>query len=438
MLRKILFVLLFPALANAQLMGTNVDRIIAKVDNYYILRSEVETIMLRANQQNQKIDKCQALESLAVQKLLVAKAEIDSVIVDASMVSNQLDARMGEMIRMYGSEKNIVEQFNKSIETLKSEVRQQVSEQLTAQKMQQTITEGMSVTPQEVRKFFTNIPKDSLPEVPAEVVVGQLVRFAKLTKSQKTDLIQRLEELKQRVINGEKFEDLAKEYSEDQGSKPYGGELGWAKRGQMVPEFEAASMKLKPGELSDIVESTHGFHLIQLQDIRGQEYRAKHILLRPEYSRLDMSEPTRFLDSLANLIRIDTLSFERAVRLHSEDEATQYGGGIITDMETGAYKLPLDLSMEPNLYFAVDTMKVGSITKPLSYRSYDGKTGMRLLYLKEKFKPHKISMEEDYEKIKEFALMNKQNQEIEKWFREAIGEVYIKIDPEYDTCKLFQ
>ncbi|MCR9065864.1 MAG: peptidylprolyl isomerase [Cytophagales bacterium] len=438
MFKKALLLLLLPVLSQAQMVGTNLDRIIAKVDNYYILRSEVETLLLRSKEQQQPINKCQALESLAVQKLLVAKAEIDSVVVEPDMVENQLDARMGEMVRIYGSEKNIVEQFNKSLETLKSEVRQQVSEQLTAQQMQQTITENISVTPQEVKKFFSAIPKDSLPDIPSEVVVGQLVRLAKLTRSQKDDLVNRLNELRLKVETGESFETLAKEYSEDQGSRTYGGDLGWAKRGQMVPEFEAAAMKLKPNEMSEVVESSFGFHLIQLLEIRGQEYHARHILLRPEYNRLDMTVPTKDLDSLRNLILIDTLTFEKAVRLHSEDENTKYTGGIITDPNTGSNKMALDQTMEPNLYFAVDTMKVGSITRPIPYRSPDGKTGMRLLYLKNKYSPHVINMKDDYEKIKEFALMNKKNEEIDKWFKEAIAEVYIKIDPEYQVCRLFE
>ncbi len=438
MFKKALLLLLLPVLSQAQMVGTNLDRIIAKVDNYYILRSEVETLLLRSKEQQQPINKCQALESLAVQKLLVAKAEIDSVVVEPDMVENQLDARMGEMVRIYGSEKNIVEQFNKSLETLKSEVRQQVSEQLTAQQMQQTITENISVTPQEVKKFFSAIPKDSLPNIPSEVVVGQLVRLAKLTRSQKDDLVNRLNELRLKVETGESFETLAKEYSEDQGSRTYGGDLGWAKRGQMVPEFEAAAMKLKPNEMSEVVESSFGFHLIQLLEIRGQEYHARHILLRPEYNRLDMTVPTKDLDSLRNLILIDTLTFEKAVRLHSEDENTKYTGGIITDPNTGSNKMALDQTMEPNLYFAVDTMKVGSITRPIPYRSPDGKTGMRLLYLKNKYSPHVINMKDDYEKIKEFALMNKKNEEIDKWFKEAIAEVYIKIDPEYQVCRLFE
>ncbi|MGR3809865.1 peptidylprolyl isomerase [Jiulongibacter sp. NS-SX5] len=438
MIKKVLLLLVLPLISQAQRIGTNVDRIVAKIDNYYILRSEVETILQRSKEQSQEINKCQALESLAVQKLLVAKAEIDSVIVEPDVVENQLDARMGEMIRIYGSEKNIVEQFNKSLETLKSEVRQQVSEQLTAQQMQQTITEGMSVTPAEVKIFFDNIPKDSLPTIPTEVKVAQLVRLAKLTKAQKSELVARLEDLRLRVEKGEKFEKLAEEYSEDQGSRTYGGDLGWAKRGQMVPEFEAAAMRLEPNQMSEVVESSFGFHLIQLIEIRGQEYHARHILLRPEYNRLDMTQPTQFLDSLRNFIQTDSIKFEDAVRLHSEDDNTKYTGGIIQDPTSGSDRMALDLSMEPNLYFTVDTMKIGSVTKPLAYRSADGKTGMRLLYLVNKYEPHKINMKDDYEKIKQFALINKQNVEIDKWFREAIAEVYIKIDPEYEVCKLFE
>jgi peptidyl-prolyl cis-trans isomerase SurA len=438
MLKKAILLILLPFLGQAQLVGTNVDRIIAKIDNYYILRSEVETLLVRSKEQGQPIDKCQALESLAVQKLLVAKAEIDSVVVDQVMVETQLDARMAEMVRIYGSEKNIVEQFNKSVETLKSEVRKQVSEQMTAQNMQEQITDGLTVTPYEVKKFISSIPKDSLPNIPNEVEVGHLVRLAKLTVAQKGDLVKQLEDIKLKIEVGAKFEDMAKEFSEDQGSKTYGGDLGWAKRGQMVPQFEATAMKLKPNELSHVVESDFGFHLIQLLEIRGQEYHARHILLRPEYSRLDMTDATHFLDSIAVLIKADSISFEKATSLYSEDENTRYTGGLLTDPTTGSIKMPLDLSMEPNLYFAVDAMKVGNISAPIPYRSADGKTGMKILYLKKSYPPHKININDDYEKIREFALMNKRNVEIDKWFTEAIGEVYIKIDPDYQVCRLFQ
>lgn len=437
MLNKFIVFFLISAGAMAQ-TPINVDKIIAKIDNYYILKSDVENLLSRSNEQNQELDKCRALESLAVQKLLVAKAEIDSVLVEDDIVKNQLDARMGEMVRIYGSEKNIVEQFNKSIESLKSEVRETVKEQLVAQKMQQTITSEVKITPNEVRRFFNSIPKDSLPMVPAEVTVAQIVRFAKLTKSQKNDLIGKLQGYKERILGGEKFEELAKEFSEDQGSKSYGGDLGWAKRGQMVPQFEATAMQLDPGEMSDVVESDFGFHLIQTLEIRGQEYHARHILLRPEYNRLDMTDATKFLDSLRMEIAKDSITFTRAAQKWSEDEGTKYSGGVVFNPQTGSDRLSLDASMEPNLYFTLDTMKVGVVSKPLNYRSADGKTGMRLLEQVQLYPSHEVNMKDDYEKIKEFAMAEKSNREVDKWFKEAIAEVYIKIDPEYSVCRLFE
>ncbi|HLO44256.1 MAG TPA: peptidylprolyl isomerase [Leadbetterella sp.] len=418
--------------------STNVDKIIAKIDNYYILKSEVETIVERGKQEGQELNRCQALESLAIQKLLVAKAEIDSVIVEEDMVNGQLDARMQEMIRAYGSEKNIVQQFSKSIETLKSELKSQVREQLTSDKMRNTITEKVNVTPLEVKEFFSKIPKDSLPTIPTEVIISQIVRLAPVTKAMKDELIERMNDFKKRIEKGENFADLAKEFSEDQGSRVQGGDLGWAKRGQMVAEFEAAAMTLDSGKLSGIIESDFGFHLIQTLEKRGQEYRARHILLRPDYSRLDLTEPKKFLDSLRNQITIDSIKFERAVKLHSQDKNTADAGGIIINPETGSNWQAVDVSMEPNLYFTVEPMKVGTISAPMNYRTADGKTGMRLIKIAAKKEAHRANMKDDYEKLKNYALNNKQNESIEKWFKDAISEVYINIEKEYEACKLFE
>lgn len=447
MFKKIIITLCFPIWAFSQTSSqtdlplevlSNVDKIVAKIDNYYILKSEVESIVVRAKQENQNLSPCKALESLAVQKLLVAKAEIDSVIVDNDMVNSQLDARMAEMIRLYGNEKNIVQQFNKSIETLKSEFRTEVKERLTAQKMQQTITEKLNITPYEVKKFFSQVPSDSLPIIPTEVILSQIVKLAKVSDEQKNDLIQKLEGIKRKIELGENFADLAKEYSEDQGSKSYGGDLGWSKRGQMVPEFEAAAMSLDSGKLSGIVESDFGFHLIQTIELRGQEFHARHILLRPDYSILDITDSKNFLDSLRNKIIIDSLNFEKQVKIHSDDKMTSTSGGIIIDEESGSNKLQLDANMETYTYFAVDSMKVGQISRPMNYRTPDGKTGMRIVYLKDKIEAHTANLKDDYEKLRNYALNNKQNEIVEKWFREAISEVYISIDPEYKTCKLFE
>lgn len=422
---------------SAYSQATNIDRIIAKVDNYYILKSEVEGIMLQSKSENQGMDKCQALESIAIQKLLVAKAEIDSVIVEPDAINEQLDARMQQMARMYGGEKNIVEQFGKSIETFKSEVRTQVAEQLIAQKMQTTITEGLKVTPNEVKKFFNKIPTDSIPAIPKQVEIAQIVRLGVVTKVQKDELRQRLRNYKKQIEAGEDFASMAKIYSEDLGSRETGGDLGWAKRGQMVPEFEATAMKMQANEMSDVVESDFGYHLIQTIEIRGQEYHARHILLRPDYNRLELSGAKSFLDSLSQQITVDTISFESQVR-YSEDEETALRGGFISSPRTGTSKLNLDQDMEPNLYFMVDTMQVGTVSATVPFRSQEGKTGYRLIYFKKSYEPHTANLSTDYELIQQYAMAEKKNRQIEKWFKEAMEEVFVKIDPEYESCNILR
>jgi peptidyl-prolyl cis-trans isomerase SurA len=430
------------AVAAPDTLGNNeavvLNKIIAKVDNYYVLKSDLDEAMqsYAANGQ-QAPQKCQLLESLVINKMMLAKAEIDSVVVDDKQIDSQLDSRMSYMVQQYGSEKNIVEQFGKSLEMLKGEVRTQVRDQLLTRKMQETITEKTKVTPREVLKFFNTIPKDSLPYMPAEVEVGQIVRYAVVTKSQKDVLRQRLQALKDSVLRGADFAVLAKANSEDIGSGEKGGDLGYAKRGMMVAPFEGAALKLKPGELSDVVESEFGFHLIQLIETRGAEYHARHILLRPEYNRLEVTEPTRFLDSLRTMIVADSIKFDKAAKDFSEDKATADAGGLLRDAQTGSARMAMDGTMDYALFSILDTMTVGKITPVLPYRSDDGKTGVRILYYKTKIEPHTADYKLDFEKLQNIVMQNKKNKAIDEWFRKSVGDVYITVDPEYTSCRIF-
>lgn len=425
-------------LAVAQGQGVSINKIIAKVDNYFVLKSDLEEAYNSYVAQNQTPpNKCQLLESLVINKMMLAKAEIDSVVVEEKLVDNQLDSRMSYMIQQFGSEKNIVEAYGKSLEMLKSELRTQVKDQMLVQKMQQKITTDVKVTPREVKKFFDGIPKDSLPYMPAEVEVGQIVRFAKANKEQKDVLRQRLLDMKKLVQEGRDFAALAKEYSEDVGSGQNGGDLGFAKRGAMVAPFEAAALKLKPGEMSDVVESEFGFHLIQMIETRGAEYHARHILLRPDYNRLDITGPTHFLDSLKHLIEIDSVKFEKAAKNSSEDKNTADAGGLLRNPESGSSRLAMDPSMEYALFALLDTMKVGSVSAPIPYRTEDGKSAMRILYFKSKIPPHTADYKLDFEKLQSIVLANKKNRAIDDWFRKSVGDVYITVDPEFNECKVF-
>jgi len=414
------------------------DRIIVKVDNYFILKSEVENQYqqyITSGQANSP-NRCQILEGLVVNKLMLAKAEIDSVIVDDKRIEAELNSRMEQMEGQYGSAKNIVEAYGKSIATLKEDLRSSLKEQLTGRKMQDKITDEVKITPKEVAAFFNEIPRDSLPYLPAEVEISHIIRVAKPNKNQKEELYAKLLDFRRRVEKGESFEELAKVHSEDLGSGRRGGDLGFAKRGAMVAPFEAAALRLKPNQMSDIVESEFGFHLIQLLEIRGQEYHARHILLRPDYQKLDLTESTKFLDSIRVLVQRDSTTFEKAAKEFSEDKATQDAGGVIMDASNGGNRLAYDGTMDPALFFALDSMKVGTISAPIPYRTDDGRSAVRILYFKAKHPPHFANLKDDYQKLSQITLSRKKNNAIEKWFMKAKDDVFIFIDDEYKDCRI--
>ncbi len=416
--------------------GKSIDRIVSKVDNYIVLQSEVEALYEDMIANGMKgADRCQALQNLVVQKVLVAKAEIDSVTVDDKEVEAQLDRRMDYMVRtQFGSPEKLMEAYGKSIETLKSELRKQLREQLLSQKMRETITGTIKITPSEVKKFYNNLPKDSIPYFPTEVEVGQIVKIAKVGKEQKEEVRARLNQIRDRALKGEDFAALAKQFSAD-GSAQEGGLLQMSKRGEMVPEFEAAAFKLKKGEISPVIESEFGFHVIQLVERRGDEYQARHILLRPNYSAVDLQEVERTLDSLRTLIVNDSITFEKAAKLHSEDKATAPSGGMISDVNTGSTRIFTD-NLEPGVYFAIDTMQVGTVSKPIVYRTDDGKSAMRILYYKTKIAPHQANLKDDWQKIYEAALNEKRARALNDWFVKAKEEVFIEIDEDFSFCRI--
>lgn len=442
-LKTLILIIFSLATSQAQLLNEPelLDKIVAKVDNYYILESELNAQYFQYVSQNQGQvpTRCQLLEGLVINKMMLAKAEIDSVIVEDLLVDSELDSRMAQMEAQYGNSINIVKAFGKSISDIKEEIKSNLKEQMTYNKMQGEIARSVKITPSEVKEFYETIPKDSLPYIPAEVEVSQIVRLARPTKAQKQVIIDRLLDIKRRVGNGEKFEDLAKIYSEDLGSGKRGGDLGWSKRGQMVAPFEAAALKLKEGEMSDIVESEFGFHLIKSAGIRGQEYRASHILIRPDYQNLDTKPAVAFLDSIKILMqKVDTLSFERAATLYSEDEETKANAGYLRNPSNFSNRLVFDKTMDPVLYFALDSMEVGQVSAPMNYRTADGKTGMRIIKLKEKYPPHFADLQKDYEKLAETALQRKQNKEMDQWFAKAKDEVFIWVENEFSQCHIME
>jgi peptidyl-prolyl cis-trans isomerase SurA len=418
--------------------NTPADKIIARVDNYIVLLSDMEQAY-----QSMVVDKgdpgpnarCEILEGLLINKIMMAKAEIDSIIVDEVMVEGELERRMQYFISQAGGVDKLVVAFGKTIPQLKDDLREQVKEQLTTRKVQQEITSGVTVTPAEVKKYFNNIPKDSIPLLPAEIQVGQIIRYPEVSDSEKKKAKEKLIAIQQRIANGEDFAELAKEFSQDPGSKRNGGELGWTNRGEFAPEFEESALTMDIGEYSEPIETDFGFHLIHLLDRKGNKFRTRHILIRPESNEMDLSSAEQFLDSIRSIIIAGSVRFTNMAKEHTDDTNTKGAGGMFADPSTGDYWVSTD-GLDPVIFFTTDTMKIGNITKPMRFRTEDGEPASRIIYYKNYREPHYANLKQDYQKLYGATLGGKKNDVLRQWLSKAKKEVFIDIDPEYDKCNI--
>ena len=430
----------FSVVASAQDTGLVVDKIIGKVDNYIVLKSELEmayqAYLAEGNPATEDA-RCELFNRLILNKLMVAKAEIDSVLVTDLEVDNNTEQRMQMILQSSGNSPEQLERaYGKTLEQIKLELRDQIREQLLSREMTTRITKDLSVTPSEIRRFYNKIPIDSLPFYSSDVEVGQIVRVAKVSTSQKEEAKRKLSGLRERILNGENFNELAVKNSEDPSAQHNGGEMGYVGRGAMVPQFEAMAFKLKLGEISQPFESPFGFHILQLIDRRGNEYNSRHILISAVPSAQDITNSEKYLDSLRTMIVRDSIKFEQAAKQYSDDQATKGGGGYFTDQD-GATKISMR-DIDPVVYLNIDTMKVGNISKPLVYRTDDGKDAVRILYFRKKLPPHQANLIDDWSRIQSAALAEKKDKALDKWFSKARQDVFINIDPAYNGCKLLQ
>jgi len=435
----ILAFLTLPFLSPAQSEGEVVDKIIAKVDNYIVLESDLalayKDYLSTGGNRRSKEARCEVLENLIVNKLMLAKAEIDSVTVPPAQVDAQLENRMKMMVQQIGSEEKIEEYYGKSLEEFKVEIRDDVRDQMVIGEMQRTITSDIEVTPRQVKQFFDDIPRDSLPFYSTQVQVGQIVKKPTMSKEAKANIKARLNGLRERILEGEKFEDIARLYSQEPGAKSSGGNIGFFERGQLAPEYEATALRLKPGEISKPVETDFGFHIIELLERRGNEFNTRHILILPKFTQNDMDLAVNFLDSIRTLIIKDSITFEAAAAEHSDDMNTSASGGYFMESESGGTKISVD-ELDPNVFFTIDTMDVGSITKPVIFRQQDRSEAVRILFYKDRIKPHRADIQIDYQKIKEAALNKKRSEKLAKWFQESKDEVFIVLDDHYKDCQI--
>jgi len=434
------FWILGQAQAQETATGQVVDKIVAKVDNNILLESEVQKSYLEAvSQAQQGIEaptRCSVFESLLINKLMVAKAVVDSVIVtDAEVLLEAINRFAMVMQQFGGDEAMLAEMYGKTAEQLKAELEEVMREQLIVRKMRKTITDGITVSPAEVRAFFLNIPADSLPLFTSEATVGQIVRKPETNPKVREEIIAQLLQFKGDISSGKStFAELAKAYSEDPGSGAQGGDLGFFRRGELAPEYEATALGLRQGEISDPVETQFGFHMIQLLEIKGSTFNTRHILRIPKASEEDIVKAERYLDSLKKEILADKIDFAKAAKEYSQDRTTSDAGGFFTDPATTSNRLSLRTLEDPVLYFTIDTMKIGDITPPIRFEDPREGTKVRILFYKARYPAHKANLEDDYEKLKAATLRRKEDEVLSKWFVTAKEDIFIDIDPSYDRC----
>jgi len=416
-----------------------IDKIVAKVESRIILLSEVEKAkyeFLSNNGMNYPNLSCDIMKQFLLTKALVAKAEIDSVMVDPRMLEEQLNRRLSYMLDEYGGSEEIMEaKFGKSVAQFKDDVREVVREQMVVQKMQEEITKNISVTPGQVRKFFNSLPKDSL-YFTEEVEISVLVKIPQAGKTQKEQVVAQLNQIRSEILAGSDFAQKARRFSDDLGSVEKGGQIGWHGKGDLAPEYEAAALKLTVGQISEPVETQFGFHIIQLIEKRANRFNTRHILIRPKAEEVDILAATKNLDTLRQKIVDKELEFTAAAKLYSEDKQTASQGGLLMDPMTREFQLKRG-NLNPGIYNAIASMNVGDVSPPLPYRTDDGRQAVRLVYLKRQIPGHFADFEKDYPRIKAMALEQKREEALEKWLKQVLKELYIDLDEDFQACDIF-
>lgn len=412
-----------------------VDEIVAIVGDKMILESDIEKQYYQAMAQGVKPTdnlRCQILENLLSEKLLLNQAEVDSVEVTDEQVQTQLDERLKYFISQIGSEEKLVKYFNKSIPEIKEDMYDDIRDQLITQKMSQEITGDISATPSEVKAFFNDMPHDSVPYINAKVEINEIVLYPNTSNEAIFKVREKLLALRQRILDGENFATLAVLYSEGP-SASKGGDIGWATKADLDPEYAKVAFSLKNGQVSKIVESSFGYHIIQLIDRNGNRVHTRHILMKPEISDSTKESTKERLDSIVQLIRLDSISFAHAAMRYSQDEDTRLNGGQVVNPRTGDTQFELDQFNTQDLYVIKD-LKVGEISAPYESTDDKGKTVFKVVQLKSRIDPHRANLKEDYSLLKQMTQQNKHGEVLDNWINEKLKTTYVKIDDRYKNC----
>jgi len=437
--KRIIYIILILSLhITGYSQGIILEKVVAQVGSEEIFYSEVQQLYGYAKAQNPEYDEsfqCQILDQLISSKLLVDQAKIDSIYISDEELGAQVDRRMQYILsQMGGDEQVFLEYYGKTPLEQREDMREPMREQMIQERIQGELISDVDITPKEVMAFYKKIPSDSLPFLPAEVEIAEISIKTIISEEAKQAALTKLEKVRNRIINdGESFAELASLFSDDPGSARNGGELGWAKRGTYVPEFEAMAYSLQPGEISEVVETQFGYHMLELLERRGNSIKLRHILIKPEVTDADIENTKKHLDSIKTKITEDSLAFDIAVKRYGDDDITSYSNaGRLLNPDTGdtfweTGQLPYQL------YFAIEKLEVGDLSDVVEMEEREEKI-FKLLQLQTRTRPHKASIETDFTKIKQYAKESKKNEYFNNWMEKKIKSTMIEISPKYKTC----
>ncbi|MBQ2912634.1 MAG: peptidylprolyl isomerase [Bacteroidales bacterium] len=415
------------------------DKTIALIGNEAIFLSQLEAeiqVMAAQGQGTDRNTRCQMLENIMEHKLFLNQARLDSLEVGEDNVEMDLQQRLSTVLTQLGGEKEVEEYFKKPIHKLKEEWRDMLREQSLIQQMQQEVMRGAGqATPSEVEKFYKQADESDLPIISTQYRISQIVLYPDQNRA-KLAAKERLLSFRERILKGEKFSTLATLYSEDPGSAIKGGELGMASKNIFWPQFSDAAMALKNGQISQIVETPDGLHLIQMIEKDGEMFNARHILLKPKYTSDDRIKAFNKLDSLKTKIEADSISFELAARINSEDPKSAVSGGLMADENTGSTLFEKDL-LKPADYSVIKDMKEGEISEPFESTDNEGRSGntiYKILRLEKIIPSHTATFKDDFEVILNIANSDRQQKAIDNFIKEKQAITYIKLDDLFKQC----
>lgn len=415
-----------------------IDRVVSVVGDFNVLQSDIEQQYFQMKMSGMYVGpdtRCKIFTELVEQKLLMAQAKIDSVEVGPDMVEMQMETRLDYFIAQFGSEEEMEAYFNKSIFDIKDDLREAIREQMVSDDVRRSIVADVSTTPSDVKSFFRSMHSDSIPYISTEVELAQIMAYPSYSDEAVFEVKERMLELRKRVQEGEDFGTLAILYSEGP-SASRRGELGFMMRGELDKAYANEAWTLKPGQVSKIVESSFGFHLIQMIERRGDRANTRHILMNPKADANAKQKAIYKLDSLKTVIENDSITFDLVAKRYSEDKNTSVNGGLIVNPTTLASTFELD-QLPTKDYYMIRNMEVGDLSEPYESTDTKAKVCYKLLYLKSRTEPHRANLKQDYLLLQELALQYKNNEVMQEWYKEKKGSTYIRVDQSFKHCTLF-